>query len=86
MKRFLHILFLALPVGSSPLPAWAAGQPDNTSLTAWYALNASHYSHNAAIKQSHIQKRTASSLLLSLGFLASEMKILDSAKYQTSVM
>lgn len=53
----------------------------NTSLTAWYALNASHYSHNAAIKQGYIQKRTAGSLLLSLGFLASEMKILDTAKY-----
>ena len=33
MKRFLHILFLALLVGSSPLPAWAAGQPDNTNTT-----------------------------------------------------
>ena len=53
----------------------------NTSLSAWYALNASHYSHNAAIKQGYIQQRTAGSLLLSLGYMSSEMNILDSAKY-----
>lgn len=53
----------------------------NTSLSAWYALNAAHYSHNAAIKQGYIQKRTAGSLLLSLGYMSSEMNILDSAKY-----
>lgn len=53
----------------------------NTSLSAWYALNAAHYSHNAAIKQGYIQKRTAGSLLLSLGYMSSEMSILDSAKY-----
>ena len=53
----------------------------NTSLTAWYALNAAHYSHNAAIKQSYIQQRTAGSLLLSLAYMSTEMKTLDSAKY-----
>ena len=53
----------------------------NTSLSAWYALNAAHYSHNAATKQGYIQKRTAGSLLLSLNYLSSEMNILDSAKY-----
>jgi len=53
----------------------------NTSLNAWYALNAAHYSHNAAIKQGYIQKRTAGSLLLSLGYMSSQMSILDSAKY-----
>ena len=53
----------------------------NTSLSAWYALNAAHYSHNAAIKRGYIQKRTAGSLLLSLGYMSSEMNILDSAKY-----
>ena len=41
----------------------------NTNLTAWYALNSPHYSHNAAIKQSYIQKKTAGSLLLSLSYL-----------------
>ena len=53
----------------------------NTWLTAWYALNAAHYSHKAAFKQSYLQKRTAGSLLLSLSYLSSEMNILDSAKY-----
>ena len=53
----------------------------NTSLSAWYVLNAAHYSHNAATKQGYIQKRTAGSLLLSLGYMSSEMNILDSAKY-----
>lgn len=53
----------------------------NTSLTAWYALNAAHYSHHAATKQSYIQKRTAGSLLLSVSYMSSEMNILDSAKY-----
>ena len=53
----------------------------NTSLSAWYALNAAHYSHNAATKQGYIQKRTAGSLLLSVGYMVSEMNILDSAKY-----
>ena len=65
------------------LPALNKGEfrISNTSLTAWYALNAAHYSHNAAIKQSYIQQRTAGSLLLSLSYLSSEMNILDSAKY-----
>jgi hypothetical protein len=53
----------------------------NTSLSAWYALNAAHYSHNAATKQGYIQKRTAGSLLLSIAYMSSEMAILDSAKY-----
>ena len=41
----------------------------NTNVTAWYALNSYHYSHNAALKQDSIQKRTAGSLLLSLSYL-----------------
>ena len=53
----------------------------NTSLTAWYALNAAHYSHNAATKQSYIQQRTAGSLLLSVAYMSTEMNILDTAKY-----
>lgn len=52
-----------------------------TSLSAWYALNAAHYSHNAAIKQSYLQKRTAGSLLLSVAYMSSQMTILDSLKY-----
>lgn len=53
----------------------------NINLTAWYALNASHYSHNAAIKQSYIQKRTAGSLLLSLSYLSANMSLRDSFEY-----
>lgn len=53
----------------------------NTSLSAWYALNAVHYSHRAAIKQSYIQKRSAGSLLLSLAYMSSEMNVLDTTKY-----
>lgn len=53
----------------------------NTSLGVWWALNAQHYSHNAAIKQSYIQKRTAGSLLLSACYISSHMSILDSLKY-----
>lgn len=53
----------------------------NSYLGAWYALNAAHYSHNAAIKQSYIQKKTAGSLLLSVAYMSSQMAILDTAKY-----
>lgn len=53
-------------------------QITNTSLNAWYALNSPHYSHNAAIKQSYIQKRTAGSLLLSLGYMSTRVNVVDS--------
>ena len=53
----------------------------NTSLTARYVMNAAHYSHEAATKQSYIQKRTAGSLILSVSYLSSEMQILDTLKY-----
>ena len=49
----------------------------NANLTAWYTLNSEHYSHNAAIKQSYIQKRSAGSLLLSLSYLYTSMAIQD---------
>ena len=52
-----------------------------SSLKAWYALNTVHYSHNAAIDQSYIQKRTAGSLLLSVAYMSCQMAITDSAKY-----
>lgn len=45
----------------------------NTNLSAWFALNAYHYSHNAAIKQTYIQKRTAGSLLLNLSYLNTDV-------------
>ena len=52
-----------------------------TSLSAWYALNAAHYSHNAATKQSYIQRKSAGSLLLSVAYMSSQMQIMDSLKY-----
>lgn len=45
----------------------------NTNVTAWYVFNARHYSHNAAIKQAYIQRRTAGSLLLNLSYLNTDI-------------
>ena len=45
----------------------------NTSLNVWYALNATHYSHNAAIKQSYIQKKTAGSLLVQVNYMSTDV-------------
>lgn len=53
----------------------------NINLTAWYALNSRHYSHNSAIKQAYIQKRTAGSLLLSISYLSTNMSLLDELAY-----
>ena len=53
----------------------------NTSVSAWYALNSAHYSHNAAIKQSYLQKRSAGSLLLSLSYLSTDMRLSDDFHY-----
>lgn len=53
-----------------------------TTLSAWYALNSRHYSHNAAIKQSYIQRRTAGSLLLSVSYMSTQMAMLDSARFK----
>ena len=52
----------------------------NASLNLWYALNAAHYSHQAAVKQSYIQKKTAGSLLLHLSYLSSQVALSDSMK------
>ena len=49
----------------------------NTNLDVWYALNAAHYSHNAAVKQSFIQRKSAGSLLLHLSYLASQIAFGD---------
>lgn len=54
----------------------------NTNLTVWYALNSEHYSHNAAIKQSYIQKKSAGSVLLSLAYLHTNMSVMDTLTYQ----
>ena len=75
--------FFLNDVRQTDLPTLNKGEMriSNTSLSVWYALNAAHYSHNAATKQSFIQKRTAGSLLLSVSYMSTEMKILDSVKY-----
>ena len=49
----------------------------NANLTIWYALNSAHYSHNAATKQSYIQRKTAGSLLLYAAYMASQVSIHD---------
>ena len=52
----------------------------NANLSAWYALNAKHYSHQAAVKQSFIQRKTAGSLLLHLAYMSSQVEIQDTMK------
>lgn len=52
-----------------------ANKITNTSLSVWYALNSAHYSHNAAIKQGYIQKKTAGSLLLEVAYKSTRMDI-----------
>ena len=49
----------------------------NANLHIWYALNAAHYSHNAAVKQSYIQKKTAGSLLLHLSYMSQQIQFTD---------
>lgn len=49
----------------------------NANLNVWYALNAAHYSHNAAVKQSYIQKKTAGSLLLHLSYMSHQIHFND---------
>ena len=50
----------------------------NTNLSFWYALNAAHYSHNAATKQSFIQRKPAGSILLHLSYMSSQIQLSDS--------
>ena len=62
------------------------GVPDNNititnaSMNLWYALNSAHYSHQAAVKQSYIQKKTAGSLLLHLSYMSSQVALSDTLK------
>jgi len=49
----------------------------NANLNVWYALNAAHYSHQAAVKQSYIQRKTAGSLLLHLSYMSSRIAASD---------
>ena len=52
----------------------------NANLNLWYAMNAKHYSHQAAVKQSYIQKKSAGSLLLHLSYMSSQIGLSDSLK------
>lgn len=49
----------------------------NANLNVWYALNASHYSHHAAVKQTYIQRKSAGSLLLHLSYMSSRIGFSD---------
>ena len=64
--------------------SWDQGKTDivitNASLNIWYALNARHYSHQAAVKQSYIQKKTAGSLLVHLAYQSSQVDLQDTVK------
>ena len=52
----------------------------NANLNLWYALNGRHYSHQAAVKQSYIQKKSAGSLLLHLSYMSSQIDLSDTLK------
>lgn len=45
----------------------------DANLNVWYALNATHYSHNAAVKQTYIQRKTAGSLMIHLSYMSSRI-------------
>lgn len=53
----------------------------NASLNIWYALNATRYSHQAAVKQSYIQRKTAGSPLIFLSYMSSQMELSDTLKF-----
>lgn len=60
-----------IPMG--PNDVWIT----HTNLSVWYALNWAHYSHNAAIKQGFLQRKTAGSLLLSAAYNATDISFHD---------
>lgn len=49
----------------------------NANLNIWYALNSSHYSHEAVMKQSYIQRKTAGSLMVHLSYMSSNISLSD---------
>lgn len=49
----------------------------NANLNVWYALNAAHYSHAAALKQSYIQRKSAGSVLLHLSYMSGRVALGD---------
>jgi len=66
----------------SDLPIHELGYGDivitNANLNLWYALNYAHYSHNAATKQSYIQKHSAGSFLIHASYMFSNIQLKDS--------
>ena len=52
----------------------------NANLNVWYALNSGKYSHQAAVKQSYIQRHSAGSPLLSLSYMSSQVSFSDTLK------
>ena len=60
-------------VQMDPTDVWIT----HTNLSVWYALNWAHYSHNAAIKQAFLQRKTAGSLLLSAAYNATNISFHD---------
>lgn len=77
-----------LAVGSTNVANFGKGNVviTNANLSMWYALNAAHYSHNAAVKQSYIQKRTAGSFLLHLSYMSSRIALSDSILVQDGAL
>ena len=73
-----------ITMNGTPHPDWIPDKPDvvitNANLNVWYALNAKHYSHQAAVKQSFIQKKTAGSFLIHLAYMSSQIHIQDTMK------
>lgn len=49
----------------------------NANLGVWYALNAAHYSHAAALKGTYIQRKSAGSVLLHLSYMSSQISLGD---------
>ena len=58
----------------------------HTNLSVWYALNWAHYSHNAAIKQGYLQRKTAGSLLLSAAYTATDIAFHDEVDLLPSLL
>ena len=50
----------------------------HTNASLWYAVNWRRYSHNAAIKQSYLQKRTAGSPIVTVSYSATNIAFNDS--------
>ena len=74
-------IYTKLSIKNSPLPPLEGDNIvtiTNTNLNIWYAMNASHYSHQAAMKHSYIQRKSAGSLLLHLSYMASKLAFSDS--------